>query len=64
MNSTHPALFAVGQHLVLLLGVEDDRFWGEGEGLALEGGALVRADEHHLITLIYRAHQNDLKHTE
>lgn len=60
-GDTHPALFAVGQQLVLLLGVEDERVRGEGDGLALEGGAFVSADEEHLVPLVYGgAHQHHL----
>lgn len=61
-DNTHPALFAVGQQLVLLLGVEDERVRGEGNGLALEGGAFVGADEEHLVPLVYGgAHQHHLR---
>lgn len=60
-GDTHPALFAVGQQLVLLLGVEDECVRGEGDGLALEGGAFVSADEEHLVPLVYGgAHQHHL----
>lgn len=60
-GDTHLALFAIGQQLVLLLGVEDERVRGEGDGLALEGGAFVSADEEHLVPLIYGgAHQHHL----
>lgn len=59
---THPALLAVGQELVLLLGVEDERVRGEGDGLSLEGRALVGADEQHLIPFVYgRTHQHHLE---
>ena len=62
---THPARLAVGQELVFLLGVEDQRVWREGNGLALEGGAFVRADEQHLVPLVYgRTHQHHLKEEE
>lgn len=58
---THPAIFAVGQELVLLLRVEDERLWVEGDGLPLEGWTFICADEQHLIPLIYwGSHQNDL----
>lgn len=50
---THPALLAVGQKLVFFLGVEDERVRGEGDGLSLEGGTFVCADEQHLVPLIY-----------
>lgn len=50
---THPALLAVGQELVLFLGVEDERVRGEGDGLSLEGGAFICTDEQHLVPLIY-----------
>ena len=52
-SDTHPSLLAVGQKLVFLLGVEDERVWGEGDGLPLEGGTLVSADEQHLIPFVY-----------
>ena len=59
---THPAFIAVGQELVLFLGVEDNCVRGEGDGLSLEGGAFVCADEQHLIPLIYGGtHQHHLK---
>lgn len=64
-GDTHPALFAVGQQLVLLLGVEDERVRGEGDGLALVGGAFVSADEEHLVPLVYGgAHQHHLAREE
>lgn len=54
---THLALLAVSQHLVLLLGVEEEGLRGEGEGLPLERGALVCTNEQHLVTLVNgRAH--------
>lgn len=61
-SDTHPALLAVGQQLFLLLGVEDERFRGEGDGLPLEGRAFVCADEEHLVPLVYgRTHQHHLE---
>jgi len=50
---THPALLAVGQELVFFLRVEDERVRGERDGLSLEGGTFVCADEQHLIPFIY-----------
>lgn len=50
---THPSLLAVGQELVFFLGVEDERVWDEGDGLPLERGTLVGADEQHLIPFVY-----------
>lgn len=62
---THPTLLAVCQELVFFLGVEDDSVRGEGDGLSLEGRAFVRADEQHLIPLIYGGtHQHHLKERE
>lgn len=52
-SDTHPALFAVGQELVFFLWVKDEGVWDEGDGLPLEGGAFVCADEQHLIPLVY-----------
>ena len=57
MTLTHLSLLAVSQHLVLLLGVEEEGLRGEGEGLSLERGALVCTNEQHLVTLVNgRAH--------
>lgn len=57
------ALLGVGQDLVLLLGVENQRFHREGDELLLESGPLVRAEEQTLVPVAERgAHQDDLKH--
>ena len=62
---THPTLLAVCQELVFFLGVEDDCVRGKGDGLSLEGGAFIRADEQHLIPLIYGGtHQHHLNERE
>ena len=58
---THLALLAVSQHLVLLLRVEEEGLSSEGEGLALERGALVCTDEQQLVPLVNgRTHQDHL----
>ncbi len=49
---THPTLLAVGQELVFFLGVEDECVRSESNGLSLEGGTFICADEQHLIPLI------------
>lgn len=42
--------------------MEDQRVGGEADGLALEGGAFVRADEEHLVPLVDGgAHQHHLE---
>lgn len=62
---THPALLAVGKEFFFFLGVEDERVWGEGDGLTLEGRTFVGADEQHLIPFIYGgAHQHYLEEEE
>lgn len=62
LAASHLALLGVGQGLVLLLGVEDQRVHGEGGQLLLEGGALVRADKQALVAVAERgAHQHDLQ---
>ena len=64
-RAAHLALLCVGQHLVLLPGVEDERLHGEGDKLLLEGGALVRAEEQALVPVAERgAHEDDLKDTD
>lgn len=58
----HLGVFAVGQHLVLILGVEVHRVHPEAERLALEVGAFVRADEEHVLHLVdVVAHQDHLQ---
>lgn len=58
----HLSILAVPQQLVFLLWVEDDGLWCEGDRLPLEGGALVCADEEHLVSFVDgRAYHDHLK---
>lgn len=47
--AAHLALLGVGQHLVLLPGVEEECLHGEGDKLFLEGGTLVGTEEQALV---------------
>lgn len=61
--SSYLAVLGVGKNLVLLLWVEEEGLHEEGNGILLEGGAFVGAEEEALLPVTKgRAHQDDLKH--
>lgn len=62
--SSYLAVLGVGKNLVLLLRVEEEGLYEEGDRILLEGGALVGAEEEALLPVTKgRAHQDDLKHS-